>query len=64
MTAYDIVTAATAHDLVKLVNQRIQEGWQPQGGVSITLVDYEHVTYRIEKYAQALVREQKPDRPK
>ena len=59
MMTYDIIVADTPVALAIAVNQRIQEGWQPQGGVAAMLVDYEHVTYRIEKYAQALVREQK-----
>lgn len=64
MMVYDVIVASTPHDLAIEVNRRIQDGWKPLGGVAAMLVDYEHVTYRIEKYAQALVREQKRDKPK
>lgn len=30
---YDIVSARTARDLVRLVSARIAEGWEPAGGL-------------------------------
>jgi hypothetical protein len=64
MMIYDILTAATAQDLAKLVNQAIRDGWQPLGGVSSTLIDYESVTFRIEKYAQAIIKAAKVEKQK
>lgn len=33
---YKIVTAKTADEITKTINQMITEGWIPSGGVSIT----------------------------
>jgi len=61
---YDVVSEATPEQLTMVVNQRILEGWQPLGGVSVTMSDFGHVSYHVERYSQALVREQKPSKSK
>jgi hypothetical protein len=61
---YDVLTAATAQELAQAVNKSIHEGWQPLGGVSFVLIEYESVTYRTEKYAQAIVKAAKQEKPK
>lgn len=35
---YDILSAVSTDDLVKKVNAKIKEGWQPIGGICCVLV--------------------------
>lgn len=36
---YDVVYASSVEGLIKKVNQMITEGWQPQGGVTVSTQD-------------------------
>lgn len=36
---YDVVYASSVEGLIKKVNQMIAEGWQPQGGVTVSTQD-------------------------
>ena len=49
-TQYTIVRESDVHDLIDKVNAKIAEGWQPLGGVSVTLVPGSI-------FAQAMVKE-------
>ena len=31
---YDVITTSTEAELIKLVNERIKEGWRPLGGIN------------------------------
>lgn len=33
VTEYTVVTASSSDDLIRLVTQHLDQGWQPQGGV-------------------------------
>ena len=34
MMKYEIVTASNTHDLTKAVNNKIENGWEPIGGIN------------------------------
>lgn len=58
VTAYKILRerfgddAKPENDIEKLVNQAIQEGWTPLGGVCETVDNY-----RVRYFAQAMIKE-------
>ncbi|MDT8383025.1 MAG: DUF1737 domain-containing protein [Gammaproteobacteria bacterium] len=52
---YFIVTADDAELLEYAVNERIKNGWVPQGGVSCSLSENQHVETL---YAQAVVKKE------
>ena len=41
MKRYDIIVAQTKRELVKLVNEKIEEGWEPLGNVMICESTYD-----------------------
>jgi hypothetical protein len=49
---YKIVVTVTLSDLVTLVNQDIQDGWDPQGGVAVTV----SLELGVFTYYQAMVK--------
>ena len=56
---YYIIETDQSSDLVRYVEQLIAERWEPQGGVSVSVVRYvgcdgEHAT--VETWAQAMVK--------
>jgi hypothetical protein len=53
MDKYKIVENSDRYNLTKEVNNLIERGWRPQGGVSFVY----HSAYR-ETWAQAMVKEQ------
>jgi hypothetical protein len=53
MDKYRIVESNNRYDLTKEVNDLIERGWRPQGGVSFVY----HSAYK-ETLAQAMVKEQ------
>ena len=65
---YKCIVKETVEDLIKTVNQLIEEGWKPQGGVSISecfLPSAYNSSYSYQDisssdcvcYAQAMVKE-------
>ena len=55
IVAYGTVTRFTAPELVSEMTRLIVEGWQPLGGVSVTLIVKERI------YVQAVVKYEKRD---
>lgn len=53
--AYQILTATSPGDLEDYVNQAIQDGWQPLGGVSFSPTTGMHTTAPY-NYRQAMVK--------
>lgn len=51
---YNILAASTSVELVALVQAAIADGWQPLGGVSVTLSESDDFRYVM--YAQAVVK--------
>jgi len=47
---YRVITEETSPDLEKRVNELLQKGWVPIGGVSITYVHPRYIT----QYSQAI----------
>ncbi len=56
---YDILTSDESDALPVLVNKGISEGWQPLGGVSVSLSESEDYQYII--FAQAMVKYAEPE---
>lgn len=60
---YDILTKDTPDDLAIVVDEAIAGGWQPFGGVSVSLSESDDYQYIV--FAQAIVRyadrEQEPE---
>jgi hypothetical protein len=58
ITGYTILDKATDMDLINVVNEYIDKGWQPLGGVSVTSVitDVE-ISLTEEHFYQAMVLE-------
>jgi hypothetical protein len=48
---YDVATGEVLYDLIRAVNERIAQGWQPLGGVALGVYQGREV------WAQAMVRE-------
>lgn len=48
---YDIIMETTPHKLITSVNEKLKEGWKPQGGIALIL----HSTH--EYYLQAIIKE-------
>lgn len=55
MKEYKIITAPDPDCLEEVVNSEIAEGWEPLGGVSVSLSESEE--YRYERYAQAMTKD-------
>jgi len=47
---YDIVKAKTVDDLISRVQQKMNEGWMVQGGVTILQNDYQPIILQAIKY--------------
>ena len=56
ITDYEIVTARRVADLQDRVRQRLQEGWQPNGGIAVLHEDDAGEKEPHLVFAQALVR--------
>ncbi len=53
---YEVITATNLVDLNLDVNKRIQNGWQPFGGVCRNYIDKsDGADYQESEYAQAMV---------
>jgi predicted SAM-dependent methyltransferase len=50
---YTVVYAESIQELVRLVNDAVQAGWRPQGGVSVSMPDSAFAPWL---YAQAMIR--------
>ena len=51
---YDVVEAETLFVLIQKVNALIEEGWEPQGGISTIAI---HIAYSLNyKYSQAMIK--------
>ena len=63
MLQYILVVADGQLDLEEEVNRCLSEGWQPQGGVSMSVSDWDNngIPERHFTYAQAMVRERKEE---
>lgn len=57
MLEYDIVETDDGDFLIELINERIKEGWLPQGGINIAWYGSEDRDNLDTWYAQAIVRE-------
>jgi hypothetical protein len=57
---YEVVIADCQYTIERLVNEKLAEGWELQGGVSmaITYDDHEWTHW----YAQAIVKREEPNR--
>lgn len=51
---YVVVTAHASDDLETSVRERMAQGWQPMGGVSVALSETDD--YRYVVYAQAMIK--------
>jgi len=49
---YTIITAASANDLELSVNERLKDGWECQGGISIAML-----TESGREFCQAMVKD-------
>ena len=54
---YLVIRSYFFHTFSDYVNQRIEEGWQPIGGVSVTLLDDNE-----KMYCQAMITEEEDER--
>lgn len=53
---YEIITGEGEAELERLVNEKLREGWRPQGGLAI------HIRGQSSLFMQAMVDEQDPER--
>ncbi len=53
---YKIEMAIHVDDLELLVNERIKEGWQPVGGISVTTAPPSDLYGNQTRFSQALIR--------
>lgn len=51
---YVVVTADTPQELESIVRERMSQGWQPMGGVSVALSESDDFRYVV--YAQAMIK--------
>ena len=51
---YVVVTADTPPALESIVRERMSQGWQPMGGVSVALSESDDFRYVV--YAQAMIK--------
>ena len=59
---YDVICELSLEDLINSVNERLNDGWELQGGVSMMFVKGEYINPQAH-YTQAIVR-CVPDSPK
>ena len=43
MKRYDIIVSQTRRELIKLVNEKMEEGWEPSGNVMICESTYDNI---------------------
>lgn len=57
---YIILTSDTANLMEKLVNESIQDGWKPLGGVGYAFIQQtkHDGLYIVEQYTQAMIKEE------
>ena len=56
---YEVLSEKYLEDLVSVVNRYSNEGWTPQGGVSIVAVPATATRSRYQLVCQALIKENK-----
>jgi len=55
---YTVITAASANDLELSVNERLKDGWECQGGISIAML-----AESGREFCQAMVKDVKDGKP-
>jgi hypothetical protein len=55
VTDYTVIFDFSIDRIVAKVKDKILEGWQPQGGISVVIIDFHHGNGPEPKYVQAMV---------
>lgn len=61
MNKYDVVESDSLVELIKTVQEKVDNGWKPQGGISATYIEWENerkgYTESYWMYFQAIFKE-------